>query len=130
MFAGVPRWSGSGPIRSRLSVGSGCWINIGCHFELNDTISIDDGVAIGHDVLILTSTHKLGRNTRRAGELVTGPVVIGPGAWIGARSVILPGVEIGAGAVVSAGSVVNAEVPANTVVAGAPASVVVPRLPR
>ena len=56
-------------------------------------------------------------------------VVIGAGSWIGARCVIFPGVRVGSGAVVSAGSIVNKDVPPNTVVSGAPATVVVQRIP-
>jgi maltose O-acetyltransferase len=129
LLADVPRFGGSGPIRQRLTIGSESWINVGCFFELNDTISIGDRVGLAHEVMCLTSTHKLGPATRRAGELTTAPVRIESGAWIGARSVILPGVTIGAGAVVAGGSVVSKDVPPNTLVAGAPAEVVVKRLP-
>jgi maltose O-acetyltransferase len=128
-FAGVPKFSGSGRIRSRLTIGSGGWINVGCTFELNDTITIGDRVAIAHEVMVLTSTHKIGTSHRRAGVKVTSPVSIGDGVWLGARSVILPGVTVGDGAVVSTGAVVTKDVPPNSVVAGAPAMVVVKRLP-
>jgi chloramphenicol O-acetyltransferase type B len=47
--------------------------------------------------------------------------VIQDDAWIGAGSIILPGVTIGEGAVVAAGSVVTKDVPSYTVVAGVPA---------
>jgi maltose O-acetyltransferase len=128
-FAGAPRFSGSGPIRSRLTIGTGGWINVGCTFELNDMITIGDRVAIGHEVMVLTSTHKIGSGQRRAGDKVTCAVSIGDGVWLGARSVILPGVTIGDGAVVSTGAVVTKDVPPNSVVAGSPATVVVKRLP-
>jgi maltose O-acetyltransferase len=128
-FAGVPKFSGAGRIRSRLSIGSAGWINVGCTFELNDAITIGDRVAIGHEVMMLTSTHKIGTGQRRAGFKVTSPVSIGDGVWLGARSVILPGVTVGDGAVVSTGAVVTKDVPPNSVVAGAPAVVVVKRLP-
>ena len=51
------------------------------------------------------------------------PVRICEGAWIGARSIILKGVTIGPGAVVGMGSVVTADVPARTIVAGNPARI-------
>jgi acetyltransferase-like isoleucine patch superfamily enzyme len=51
------------------------------------------------------------------------PVTIGENAWIGARSMILKGVEVGANAVVGAGSVVTQSVPANALAAGNPARV-------
>ncbi|HJD76131.1 MAG TPA: sugar O-acetyltransferase, partial [Bacteroides reticulotermitis] len=46
---------------------------------------------------------------------------IGENVWIGSGSVIVPGVTIGENSVVGAGSVVTKDVPANTIVAGAPA---------
>lgn len=48
---------------------------------------------------------------------------IGSNCWIGANSVILPGVTIGDNSVVAAGSVVVSDVPANVMVAGNPAKV-------
>jgi len=49
------------------------------------------------------------------------PIRIGRGAWIGAGSIILPGVTIGERRVVGAGSVVTRDVPQLSVVAGNPA---------
>jgi acetyltransferase-like isoleucine patch superfamily enzyme len=53
--------------------------------------------------------------------LVTARVDIGHDVWIGAHAVIFPGVTIGPHAVIGAGSLVREDVPANAVVAGAPA---------
>jgi acetyltransferase-like isoleucine patch superfamily enzyme len=53
--------------------------------------------------------------------LVTAPVVIEDGAWIGIGAVILKGVRIGAGARVQAGAVVTRDVPLGVTVAGNPA---------
>jgi len=49
------------------------------------------------------------------------PVSIGDNVWIGANCTIFPGVRIGTGAVVATASVVTADVPPNTLVAGYPA---------
>jgi maltose O-acetyltransferase len=81
---------------------------------------IGPGVAIGHEGLSLTSTHGMGHHTRRAGDVVAATVKINPGAWIGARAFLLPGVTIGKGTVI-ASSVVTKDVPANTLVGGVPA---------
>jgi len=48
------------------------------------------------------------------------PVTIGHNVWIGGNSVILPGVSIGDNAVIGAGSIVNRDVPANTLAVGNP----------
>lgn len=50
--------------------------------------------------------------------------IVGENCFIGARSLILPGVRIGDGAIVGAGSVVTKHVPARTIVAGNPARAV------
>ena len=51
-------------------------------------------------------------------------VTIGAGSWLCQNSVVLPGVTIGRNCVVGANSVVNADVPDYTVVAGTPARIV------
>jgi acetyltransferase-like isoleucine patch superfamily enzyme len=52
------------------------------------------------------------------------PVVIEDSVWIGANTIVLPGVRIGRGSVVAAGSVVVKDVPPMAVVAGNPARVI------
>lgn len=51
------------------------------------------------------------------------PVHIGDNVWIGAASVILPGVTIGENSVIGAGSVVTKDIPANVVAVGNPCRV-------
>lgn len=49
---------------------------------------------------------------------------IGKNCFIGAHSVILPGVTVGDGSVVAAGSVVNRDVPPGSIVGGNPAKLI------
>ncbi len=127
---GMPRITGSPAgeqgdndpgLFGHLVVGRDCVLDIGIVFDLEHSITIGDNVLIGPQVMILTSTHELGPREHRAGPLTRSPVTIGDGAWIGARSVLLPGVTIGEGAVVDAGSVVNKDVPPNARFGGIPA---------
>ena len=53
-----------------------------------------------------------------------GRVNIGDNVFIGAESVVLPGVSIGSNVIVGANSTVTKSIPDNTVVAGSPASIV------
>lgn len=127
-------------------VGEGCFIeppfnaNWGCFTHLgrnvyanfnltltDDThIYIGDDVMIGPNVTITAATHPLHPALRRKGLQYNKPVTIGAGAWIGAGSIILPGVTIGENAVIGAGSIVTKDVPAGVLAVGSPCRVVRP----
>ena len=83
-----------------------------------DKITIGTKVAISREAFICTASHDITKPNR---PLVTAPITICDGVWIGARAIILPGVTIGEGAVVAAGSVVTKDVEPWTVVGGNPA---------
>ena len=121
VFWGAPTLIGSGRFDQRLQIGDECWINIGCLLELGQPITIGNRVSLGQGVMILTTSHRMGPPLRRAGEVEQQPVVIEDGAWLGARSTILPGVTVGPGAVVAAGAVVTKSVAPNLLVGGVPA---------
>lgn len=52
---------------------------------------------------------------------ITKPIVIGNDVFIGANSILLPGVSIGNRCIIAAGSVVTGTIPDNSVVGGVPA---------
>ena len=81
-------------------------------------ITIGTKVAISREAFICTASHDITKANR---PLVTAPITIGDGVWIGARAIILPGVRIGEGAVVAAGAVVTKDVEPWAVVGGNPA---------
>ena len=81
-------------------------------------IKIGTKVAISQGAFICTASHDISDPSR---PLITKPIVIEDGVWIGAWAFIHPGVTIGEGAVVGACAVVTKDVPAWTVVAGNPA---------
>ena len=118
------RLTGGRGARRNLTIGRRCYINQGCVFDAVAPIDIGDEVAFGHEVLITTSAHRIGRPERRAGLVEPAPVRIGHGAWLASRAVILPGVEVGEGAIVAAGAMVTRSVPPNVLVGGAPARVI------
>jgi maltose O-acetyltransferase len=120
----IPRINGARNLYGNLVIGNDCTIEVGCTLDLTDKIRIADRVTIGHQAMILTSSHELGPGGHRAGALTCAPVDVGDGAQIGARVIILPGVTIGSGVIVDPGSVVNRSVPSNSRVAGSPAKVV------
>ncbi len=82
---------------------------------------------IGPNVVISSATHNVDwriRNKDDGMDIMGAPVVIEDNVWIGANVTIMPGVTIGRHSVVGAGSMVNKDVPPDTVVAGVPAKII------
>lgn len=89
----------------------------------NGTVTIGECCDIAPGVCFLTGTHAIGDSSRRAGKGQTLDTFVGSGTWIGAGSLILPGITVGSGCVIAAGSVVTCDIPDNTLCAGVPAKV-------
>lgn len=107
-----------------LHIGSRCFINSHVYIDNGAPVTIGDGVAIGHHVVIITTDHAIGSPDYRAGAITCKPVIIEDGAWIAARVTLLPGVVVGTGAVVASGAVVTRDVPPHTLTGGVPAKVI------
>ena len=107
----------------------GRWVAIDDEVNLYsvDKITIGTKVAISREAFICTASHDITKPNR---PLVTAPITICDGVWIGARAIILPGVTIGEGAVVAAGSVVTKDVAPWSVVGGNPAKFIKKRVLR
>ena len=103
-------------------------IEIGENFYANMNCVILDGakVTFGNNVFIApgcgfyTAGHPLETGLRNSGLEYAHPITIGNNVWIGAQSVILPGVTIGDNTVIGAGSVVTHDIPSNAVAVGNP----------
>lgn len=90
-------------------------------------ITIEDDVLIGSSVHFYVNNHCFDDTNKPIidqGHYPSKPILVKRGAWIGAASVILPGVVIGRNAVVGAGAVVTKSVPDSVVVVGSPARIV------
>lgn len=105
----------------RVRIGDGTYINPNCRVLCTESIEIGERCAISWSVQIIDfDGHEIVREPRRPQKA---PVRIGDDVWIGARAIVLKGVEIGDGAVVAAGAVVTRSVPARALVAGNPARI-------
>jgi maltose O-acetyltransferase len=61
---------------------------------------------------------------RRLERPPSAPIVIGENVWVGAHVIVMSGVTVGDDSCIGAGSVVTADVPPRTLVAGVPARVI------
>lgn len=87
-------------------------------------VTVGDDVRLGHDVRLLTVTLPLDAAQRRDGWRVARPVTVGADVWLADGVTVLPGVSIGERTVVGAGSVVTADLPADVLAVGNPATVI------
>ena len=84
-------------------------------------IEILEGATVAQEAYLCTGTHDFNDPSL---QLITKPITIGKNSFIGARAMILPGVEIGENAVIGAMTVVTRKVFENQIVAGNPAKVI------
>jgi acetyltransferase-like isoleucine patch superfamily enzyme len=108
-----------------LDVGDECFLGDECLIDLAESVRLERQVTFAERVLVLTHTnvgyadHPLQAHF----PALAAPVVVESGAFVGANVTLLPGVRVGSCSFVAAGSVVTADVPPRTVVAGVPARV-------
>ncbi|NLE05584.1 MAG: acyltransferase [Crenarchaeota archaeon] len=109
-----------------LQICNGTHIGDNTIVDVSDNINIGKDVAIGPNCVIYTHDHDYKSHGKPAwkGGVITKPVKIEEGAWIGSGVTILPGVTIGERAVVAAGAVVIKDVDPKTVVGGVPAKLI------
>lgn len=81
-------------------------------------IDIHKGATIAQEAYLCTGTHEFSNPTL---QLIVKKITVEANAFIGARAMILPGVNVGKNAVVGAMSVVTKDVHADQIVAGNPA---------
>ncbi|EPH6501783.1 sugar O-acetyltransferase [Vibrio vulnificus] len=118
------------PLRANWGKHTHLGNNVYANFNLtlvDDThIYIGNSVMIAPNVTIATAGHPVDPELRRKVAQFNIPVHIKDNVWIGANSVVLPGVTIGENSVIGAGSVVTKDIPANVVAVGNPCRVLRP----
>ena len=117
-----------------IHIGANTFVNVNCVFLDSAEIRIGANVLIAPGVQLLTATHPL-----RAAERVVPaerrrpdespyrtyarPIRIGDNVWLGAGTIVFPGVTIGDNTTIGAGSLVTTDVPADALAYGQPCRV-------
>jgi putative colanic acid biosynthesis acetyltransferase WcaF len=109
----------------RLTIGDDCWIGESVWIDNLEDVVLGSNVCISQGALLLTGNHDY---TRSDFPYRLGKITIEDGAWIGAQSVVCPGVVCRTHAILTVSSVATKEMEAWQIYTGNPAVAVRKRI--
>ena len=102
-----------------LSMGDHVWLGEGCWIDNLVPVAIGSSACISQEAYLCTGNHDW---SDPGFGLIVKPISVGAGAWIGARSMVAPGVSFGECAVLASGSVATKDIPPYEIHSGNPAT--------
>ncbi|WP_281169898.1 acyltransferase [Ferrimonas futtsuensis] len=103
-------------ISGKIDIGKNVFFNSGVSISCQESISIGDGCIFGENIKVYDHDHVISFGTSYCDTgFKSKPIKIGKNVWIGANVVILKGVSVGDNSVVGAGTLLNKDVPANSI---------------
>lgn len=109
----------------KLVVGNHVWLGEECWLLNLEQITIGSNVCISQRAFLCTGSHNFKLTTF---DLITLPIKLEDGSWVGAGAWIGPGVTVGSHAVLTAQSVATRNLEANGIYQGNPAELVKQRV--
>ena len=107
----------------RLEIGRGSSLGRGSVVCAMESVVIGDGCLMAEYVTVRDQDHLFAGHEGLRSGFATAAVRIGDRVWLGAKSTVTKGVEIGEGCVVGANAVVTRSLAENSLAAGCPARV-------
>ena len=104
-----------------LEIGEATLVNFGSSLVAHELVRIGADCHIGPYTIILDNAYHRVEPERRLERPPSEPIIVEDNVWIGARSMLMPGVTVGRDSCVAAGSIVTTSVAPRTLVAGVPA---------
>ena len=108
----------------KLSIGKNTWIGESVWIDNLDQVEIGANVCISQGAMLLTGNHDFKKDTF---DLIVKPIVLEDGVWIGAKSIVCPGVVCFSHSILAVGSVSSKNLAAYTVYRGNPAVAIAKR---
>lgn len=115
-----------------LFIGNNCEMGDNVHIVAHEKVNIGDNCLLASKIFISDTSHGNYTGDNQSSPksppndriLKTKPVSIGDNVWIGENVCVLLGVTIGNGCIVGANTIVNRDIPDNSIVVGAPCRIV------
>ena len=109
----------------KLTIGHYTWIGEGVWIDNLDIVTIGSSVCISQNAFLLTGNHDFKKQTF---NLITSPIIIEDGVWIGAAAIVCPGVTCGSHAVLSVAAVATKNLDPYFIYKGNPATKTIERI--
>lgn len=102
-----------------LTIGNNVWIGENVWIDNLAKVTIGDNVCISQGAMLLGGNHNYKKSTF---DLILGEIHLNEGSWIGAQSVVCPGVIVNSHAILSVGSVATNDLDSYGIYQGNPAT--------
>ena len=109
----------------RLKVANNVWIGEHVWIDNLADVVIEDNVCISQGAMLLCGNHDYRKTTF---DLIIGNITLKKGSWIGAKTVVCPGVVVGIHALLTVGSIATKHLNAYTIYQGNPAQAIKERV--
>jgi putative colanic acid biosynthesis acetyltransferase WcaF len=102
----------------KLVVGNHSWIGEHCWIENLAMVTLGKNVCLSQGSMLLTGNHDY---KKVSFDLITKPIVLEDGVWIGAKALVCPGIHAASHAILSVSSVATKQMEAYSIYQGNPA---------
>ena len=102
----------------KLKIGNHCWIGESVWIDNLENVVIGDNVCVSQGAFLICGNHNYKSSSF---DLIVAPITLKEGSWIGAKSIVGPGVIVESHAVLSLGSVASSNLSSFAIYRGNPA---------
>ena len=108
----------------KLTLGDHSWL-ASCYIENLAPVIIGKNVCVSQNAMLLTGNHNYKKTTF---DLITKPIIVEDGVWIGANATVCPGITCKSHSVLTVGSIATKNLDAYSIYQGNPATKVKDRI--
>jgi putative colanic acid biosynthesis acetyltransferase WcaF len=101
-----------------LEIGDHCWLGENIWIDNLVKVKIGNHVCISQGAMLLTGNHDYNKSTF---DLITGKILLEDGVWIGAKSIVCPGVTCHSHSILNVGSLATKNLEEFSIYQGNPA---------
>jgi len=108
-----------------LDIGDNCWVGENVWIDNLGKVKIGNNVCLSQGVMLLTGNHNYKKTSF---DLMIGEITFEDGVWVGAKSVVCPGVTMKSHSILTVGSVLTTDAEPYTIYQGNPAKPIKKRI--